>query len=125
MIRQRSAHLLARIQSFAPDDLGISTITVAELAYGAAKSQRPEQNQRALDQFLLPFLILPFDHEATAIYGRIRAQLERRGTPIGPLDLLIAAQAFALAVPLVSNNFGEFTRVPDLQVEDWLAYPAP
>lgn len=120
LIRQRSPHLLARLQTFALDDLGISTITVAELAYGAAKSQRPEQNRQALDQFLLPFALLPFDDAAAATYGTIRSHLERQGTPIGPLDTLIAAQALALEIPLVTNNTAEFARVPDLRVEDWL-----
>ena len=120
LIRRRSPHMLARLQTFALDDLGISTITVAELTYGAAKSQRPEQNRHALDQFLLPFALLPFDDAAATIYGSLRSHLERQGMPIGPLDLLIAAQALALELPLVTNNTAEFARVPDLRTEDWL-----
>jgi tRNA(fMet)-specific endonuclease VapC len=121
LIRQRPSPLLARLQTFALDDLALSTITVAELAHGAAKSQRPAQNRQALEHFLMPFAVVPFDQEAALIYGDLRAELERRGTPIGPLDLLIAAQALTLDIPLVTNNRAEVGRVPNLIVEAWLA----
>ncbi len=97
----------------------ISSITVAELDCGVEKSALPEQNRDALNEFLAPFEIMPFDDRAAEAYGRIRADLERRGTPIGSMDMLIAAHAQSLGVPLVTNNVKEFKRVPYLQVQNW------
>jgi tRNA(fMet)-specific endonuclease VapC len=101
-------------------DIGLSTVTLAELQYGVAKSAFPERNQEALAAFTLPLEILPFDAPAAAAYGPIRATLERQGTPIGAMDLLIAAHAVSLGVILVTNNPREFGRVSDLQVENWV-----
>ena len=84
-----------------------------------AKSARPEQNRQALNQFLLPLVILPFGREAAHEAGLIRADLERLGTPIGPFDLLIGAQARQTGLILVSNNLREFERISDLKVENW------
>jgi tRNA(fMet)-specific endonuclease VapC len=100
-------------------DVGISVITVAELSYGAEKSQRPEENLRALEQFLLPFVVVDFGSAAASAYRRVRAHLERRGTPIGSMDVLIAAHALSLEATIVTNNGREFQRVPGLSVEDW------
>ncbi len=99
--------------------IGISSITLAELQYGIKKSQVPEKNQMALNQFLLPLEILDFDMNASMEYGKIRTVLERAGTPIGPLDTLIAAQVRALGLTLVTNNEKEFMRVPELKIENW------
>ena len=96
-------------------------MTAAELYYGAEKSSRPEQNLEALGTFLLPLEILAFGPVGAAAYGRVRAALERLGTPIGPLDTLIAAHALGLGVTLVTNNVREFSRVPGLEIEDWTA----
>lgn len=101
-------------------EIGVSSITVAELSYGAEKSSRPAQNLEALGKFLLPLELVTFGPEAAAAYGQIRATLEWAGTPIEPLDTLIAAHALSLGVTLVTNNLREFERVPDLQVEDWV-----
>jgi tRNA(fMet)-specific endonuclease VapC len=101
-------------------DIGLSTVTLAELQYGVAKSVFPERNQEALAAFTLPLEILPFDAPAAAAYGPIRATLERQGTPIGAMDLLIAAHAVSLGVILVTNNPREFRRVSDLHVENWV-----
>lgn len=119
LIRQKSPQVLAKLTSYPITDIGISAITVAELQYGLQKSSRPAQNQHALDQFLLPLTIIPFDEQDAVAYGRIRAYLETQGLPIGALDTLIAAQAVQYNLVLVTNNIREFARVPGLAVEDW------
>lgn len=119
IIRKQPFAVLDRLTRIDVGEVGVSSITVAELRYGAEKSQRPEQNALALDQFLLPFIIADFDTSAAAAYGLIRAHVERRGTPIGSLDLLIAAHALSLSATIVTNNRREFQRVPGLNVEDW------
>ncbi|XHX76137.1 MAG: type II toxin-antitoxin system VapC family toxin [Stenomitos frigidus ULC029] len=101
--------------------MGISAITVAELEYGAYKSQRLEQNRAALNQFLLPLEIVPFDERSTQIYGELRATLERQGTIIGGMDLLIASQAIALNLTLVTNNTNEFSRIQNLDLDNWVS----
>ena len=119
LIRHRSPEALRRFEDFEVGEVGLSVITVAELLYGVEKSARPRQNREALQQFLLPLEIVSFGEEATVSYGKIRASLEKRGTPIGPLDTLIAAHALSLDATLVTNNTREFERVPGLQLEDW------
>jgi tRNA(fMet)-specific endonuclease VapC len=119
IIRRRPQAVLRRFEDYGIGEVGISSVTVAELRYGAEKSSRPEQNLEALGRFLLPLEILAFGGEAAAAYGRIRAVLEKAGTPIGPLDTLIAAHAVSMDVTLVTNNTREFQRVPDLEFEDW------
>jgi len=121
LIRQRPAGLIKKLTSYRPGDVGISTITVAELVYGAQKSNLTEQNMTALDQFLLPLEVADFDQSAAVIYGEIRAYLESKGTLIGSMDMLIAAHALSLGVALVTNNTREFKRVPNLKIEDWMA----
>ncbi len=120
LIRQQSPRLLKKVISFEPGEIGLSSITVAELQYGVERSQHREQNETALTQFLLPFDIADFDGSAAATYGRIRAGLEVQGMPIGALDTLIAAHASSLKVTLVTNNLREFRRVKGLDVESWL-----
>lgn len=83
------------------------------------KSSRPEKNSEALDRFLTPLAILDFDYPAAIEYGKIRATLEKNGTPIGPLDTLIAAHALSLNLTLVTNNEKEFSRISDLRIENW------
>jgi len=119
LIRRKPATVLARFQQYAINEVGISAVTLAELRYGADKSQRPEQNHAALDAFLVPLALVDFDSHAAECYGSVRADLERRGTPIGPLDTMIAAHAISLGTPLVTNNAAEFSQVPGLQWEDW------
>ena len=111
--------MLAKLTSYAITDVSISAITVAELQYGVQKSTKPTQNQQALNQFLIPLTILPFDDGAAIHYGRIRAYLEAQGLPIGALDTLIAAQAIHHDLTLVTNNVREFSRVHGLNIEDW------
>ncbi len=99
----------------------ISAVTVAELEFGAAASQRQGDNLARLERFLLEFEVLPFDRSAARQYGPLRANLQARGTPIGPMDCLIAAHALSTAATLVTNNTREFRRVPGLEVVDWSA----
>ena len=120
LIKQRPRAVLDRLQMMDITTLRLSVITVAELEYGAAKSSRPAQNHEALAAFLAPFTVLPFTDAATACYGQIRADLERAGTPIGSMDLLIAAHAVSLEAVLVTNNEREFRRVPTLRIENWV-----
>lgn len=119
VVRGRPREVLRRFERYEVGEIGVSSVTVAELSYGARKSLRPEQNLEALGRFLLPLEIVAFGPEAAAAYGRVRAALEKEGKPIGPLDTLIAAHAVSLGVTLVTNNVREFERVPDLELEDW------
>lgn len=100
--------------------VGISSVTLAELHYGIHKSSKPDKNQVALDQFLIPLEIVDFDSDAAIVYGEIRAALEKEGTPIGSLDTLIAAHAKSLRLTLVTNNEKEFDRVDGLKIENWV-----
>jgi len=93
---------------------------LAELKYGIAKSIKKEANRIKLEYFLYQFECLPFDAEATSCYGDIRVQLESRGTPIGPLDTLIAAHALCLSATVVTSNAREFERVEGLALENWI-----
>lgn len=120
LIKRQPPDLIKRLRAKAVGDIGISSITLAELRHGVATSERREQNHSALDQFLLPLDIAPFDELAADFYGTIRAQLEKKGTPIGPLDTLIAAQALSMNVVLVTHNVREFKRVNGLRIDDWL-----
>lgn len=120
IIRQKPVSVLQRFNTYAVGDIGVSTVTVAELFVGAQKSQRPAQNHQAVEQFLLPLMITPFDYDAAVAYGQVRAVLEQQGTPIGALDTLIAAHAISLGVTIATNNSREFLRVLGLTVEDWV-----
>jgi tRNA(fMet)-specific endonuclease VapC len=119
LIRKRSQTVVDHITKHQIDDIAVSTITIAELQYGVNKSSSVQRNQQALDQFLIPFSILDFDYAATQAYGPIRTYLEVQGTPIGALDTLISAQAIAYSLILVTNNTKEFSRIPQLVIEDW------
>ena len=119
LIKRRSDALVNRMRGFHTGEIGVSVVTVAELQYGVSKSDYQERNQAALEGFLLPLDIADFTVDATVMYGQIRAQLERQGQPIGPLDTMIAAHALSLNVPLITNNTREFERVQGLLVEDW------
>ena len=120
IIKKRPPEVLERLVSLDPEEVGVSSITVAELEYGVAKSSRPRQNREALLNFLAPLQILAFDDQAAQHYGKIRAYLERKGQTIGAMDLLIAAHARSLSLTLVTNNEKEFSRVPGLTVENWV-----
>jgi tRNA(fMet)-specific endonuclease VapC len=119
LIKRISPKLLKRLQRERVGAVGISSITLAELRFGVSNSARREQNEAALLRFLMPLNIEPFDQQAGAVYGNVRAALQRRGKPIGPLDTLIGAHALALGAVLVTNNIREFKRIPGLSVERW------
>jgi tRNA(fMet)-specific endonuclease VapC len=119
LLKGRDPRLDARLRRCTAGEVGVSTITVCELTYGAHRSAQVARNQAALAAFFLPLVLVPFDAQAAALAGEVRALLARAGTPIGAYDLLIAAQALALGVPVVTNNEREFRRVPGLQLENW------
>lgn len=119
LIKKKPPKVLRRFEEYSVGEIGISSISVAELQYGAQKSQHTEQNQKALQQFLAPLITVSFDEQAASVYGKIRAQLEKAGKPIGGMDTLIAAQAVSLEVTLVTNNEREFSRIPDLKLVNW------
>jgi tRNA(fMet)-specific endonuclease VapC len=117
-LKQNSAvlkHLLAQSR----EDIAVSVITEAELRTGAAKSSSAMKTLRLIENFLRPLSVLEFISDDAAAYAQVRAKLERAGTPIGPLDTLIAAQAMARKLVLVSNNQREFGRVAGLHVQNW------
>ena len=119
IIKQKPPEVLKRFLDYQVGEIAISSITLAELRYGVAKSHYREKNAKALDDFILPLEILPFDEEATRSYGEIRASLEKAGAPIGSMDLLIAAHAVSQGVTLVTNNTREFERVLGLNTVNW------
>lgn len=121
LIRQKPQKLIQRLTRCEPGEVGVSSITIAELAHGVYKSNQVEQNLSALEQFLLPIEVVDFDQQASAAYGAIRAYLEREGKIIGSMDMLIGAHALSLGITLVTNNVDEFQRIPKLKVEDWIA----
>lgn len=118
-IKHTSELLLNKFINHNPDDICISSITYAELMHGVYKSQAKEKNELAVSLFLSPITILDFDAVAAREYGIIRAELEKKGTPIGPMDMLIAGHAKSENLVLVTNNKREFERVEDLIIEDW------
>lgn len=121
MMRQKPLSVTKKINEMMVGDLAISTVTLSELYYGVSKSQQVERNRAVLEQFILPLEVLPYSDLAAEYYGMFRAQLEKQGTPIGPLDLMIAAHAKSLHYTLVTHNTKEFNRLPDLMVEDWVS----
>lgn len=120
LIKRKPVNALQKFGEHQVGDIGLSAVTLAELRFGIAKSQHQTKNQAALDEFLIPLEIAPFDERATVAYGAIRAMLEKQGTPIGSLDTMIAAHALSLEVTLVTNNTHEFERVTGLSIVDWI-----
>ena len=120
LIKRKPPKALRRFGRLAAGDVGISTITLAELRYGIAKSQHIERNRQALEEFLLPLEVVDFDESAASAYGTVRADLENSRRPIGPLDTQIGAHALSLDSVLVTDNTTEFRRIKGLKVENWL-----
>ena len=111
--------VLQKFKSIGVGKVGISSITVSELHYGACKSSYIKKNIKRLNEFLSPFEILSYDENASIYYGKIRSQLEKQGNIMGPLDMLIAAHALSNNLILITNNVKEFSRIKSLQVENW------
>lgn len=116
---KRNENILRRLLSAAREDVAISVITEAELRTGAAKSSSPVKTLHLIENFLDPITILDFTSDDAIAYASVRAKLERAGTPIGPLDTLIASQAVARKLLLVTNNERELRRVAGLHLENW------
>jgi tRNA(fMet)-specific endonuclease VapC len=121
IINKKPSSVVERIQTKQPEEIAISTITQAELEYGVARSRYPDRNRIALLEFLFPFFLLDFDQMAASHYGLIRSFLESKGKTIGPMDMLLAAQAKSMDLILVTNNEREFRRVEGLKTENWVA----
>lgn len=120
IIKNKPEEVIRRFMSHDPDEICIFSVTYSELLYGIEKSAKPIQNRLALILFLSPISILSYDTAVSEEYGRIRLALERAGTPIGSMDLMIAAHALSKKLIIVTNNTREFERVPGLQVENWV-----
>lgn len=119
-MKNKPEQVLQRLKKELNSGVCISSITLAELEYGMKHSSNPGKNEQALLRFLVPLSVLPFGTAAASEYGEIRANLQSSGTPIGLLDMLIAAHARSEDMILVTNNVREFERVPDLEVENWV-----
>jgi tRNA(fMet)-specific endonuclease VapC len=121
LLKARPEKISGRLLRLPVEDVGISNVVAAELWYGVALSEKKKQNEAALRDFLDFVKVIDWPGGACLAYGRIRAHLKKKGTPIGAMDLLIASHAAFLNAVLVTNNSREFDRVPDLKVENWLA----
>jgi tRNA(fMet)-specific endonuclease VapC len=119
IINAKPPAVLERFKNYRLGEIGVCSVVAAELAFGVAKSGSA-RNRHALEMFLAPLTILPFDERAAWAYGDLRAELERRGTPIGSLDTMIAAHALNLQATLITNNTREFAQVPGLHVANWV-----
>jgi tRNA(fMet)-specific endonuclease VapC len=120
IIKQKPRTVIERFLQTEISQIGISSITLSELLFGASKSSKPEQNKIALAQFVAPLEILPYDDQSAQYYGDLRAYLEKQGKPIGSLDMLIAAHALSIACTLITNNEKEFIRIPNLNIDNWV-----
>ena len=120
ILKNRFQGLRKKIESVGIENVCVSSLTVAEMEYGAAKSQNPDAARSRLYEFLTPFEVLDFDTKSAEHYGRIRSQLEKSGNIIGPIDMLIASVALANNCAVVTNNTREFIRIERLRVENWI-----
>jgi len=114
-------HITERVRVRPTKSIGVSIVTVYELRVGVEKSREPEKNERFLEDVLAPFAVIPFDEPASIQSAKIRSHLERKGQGIGPYDTLIAGHALSINAQLVTANTRQFSRVPDLQVENWMS----
>ena len=119
-IKHKPEIVFQRLQAIDPEDVCVSAVTYAELVHGVEKSAAVEKNRLALSMLLANIEILDFDVDAADCYGKIRADLEKKGTPIGPLDMMIAGHAQSLGYTVVTNNEKEFSRVSNLKIENWV-----
>lgn len=119
VIRRRSFPVFQRFEAVPLKNLCISIVTYGELYFGAVKSNFIEHNLHVLEEYAARLVVFPWDRDAAARYGHLRAHLEGRGTSIGVLDTMIAAHALSLSATIVTNNVRHFERVPDLILENW------
>lgn len=119
LIKQKPANVVKKFNDYQVGDICISSVTLAELRYGVAKSQFQQKNQAALDNFMMPLEVAFFDEAVANMYGILRASLEQKGTPIGAMDLMIGAHALSKNLTILTNNVREFNRIPHLVVVDW------
>ncbi len=120
IIKNKPLSVKKRLKEFEIGELCISIITVSELMYGVYKSEQTKRNLQALEGFLMPFEIVDYDYAASVEYGKIRANLEKRGQVIGGMDMQIAGHALALDAILVTNNIKEFERIEGLRLDNWV-----
>lgn len=118
-IKHKPEKVFQRLQEIDPEDICVSSVTYAELVHGVEKSAAVEKNRLALLMLLAKIEILNFDVDAADCYGKIKADLEKKGTPIDPLDMMIAGHAMSMGYAVVTNNVKEFSRVQGLILENW------
>jgi tRNA(fMet)-specific endonuclease VapC len=119
-LNRASERIVDRFKELSPSQIKLPSITVAELYYGAEKSKFKSRNRERVKRFVSTFEIVPFDEKACSAYANIRYSLERSGTPVGPMDLLIASIGLAHNFTVVTNNVMEFQRVKGLNLENWV-----
>lgn len=119
IIKKKPESVIKKFEKLKVGSIAISTITLSELYFGVAKSSKPDENLIALQEFISPLEILDFTISDSVIYGKIRNSLEKKGLPIGAMDLLIASIAKSNDLILVTNNVKEFSRIEDLKIENW------
>ena len=122
IINAKPPAVLQRFRNYRMGEVGVCTVVAAELAFGVAKSGSP-RNRHALELFLAPLTVLPFDEAAVWSYGTLRAALEHQGKQIGALDTMIGAHALSQQATLVTNNTSEFARIPGLRLDNWVDAP--
>ena len=118
-LKGQNSHLKQKLDNILLSEIAVCSVVKGELFYGSLRSANPERNLRLQQEFLSQFLSLPFDDQSAVVFGEIRAQLAAKGTPTGAYDLQIAAIALANNLILVTHNTKEFSRIPQLQLEDW------
>lgn len=121
LMKNQYPQLTEKVLSRDPSTVAISSVTVFELEYGAEKSHWGTRTRQNLRMFLAPFTILPFDSADAVMAGKIRGYLQQHGTPIGPYDVQLAGQCLSRGLTIITHNAGEFCRVPNLSVEDWVS----
>ena len=120
IIKKKPVSAIKKFEKLKSGSVAISTVTLSELYFGVAKSSKPDENMIALQEFISPLEVLDFSNVDALVYGRIRNSLEKKGSPIGAMDLLIASIAKSQDLILVTNNTKEFARISDLKIENWV-----
>lgn len=118
-LKGKNIHLKQKLDTIPISEIAVCSVVKGELFYGSVRSANPERNFALQQEFVSQFVSLPFDDQSALIFGQIRANLATKGTPIGAYDLQIAAIAIANNLILVTHNTKEFSRIPELQIEDW------